>query len=409
MSLVSAPSSLVFDWKTPAVALACGSLILTLAMGVRHGFGLFLPPMSIEFGWGREAFAFALALQNLVWGLSQPVIGMLADRFGAGRVVAGGALLYCAGLCAMAHAATPLVLALTSGVAIGIALSCCTFSVVSGVIGRRYPPERRSQVLGVAGAAGSFGQFAMLPASEYLIGALGWHFALLALGALILLLLPAAAGIVEPREGSGAAAGETSARQALAEALTSRDFWLLSFGFFVCGFQVIFIAIHLPAYLLDAGLSATVGAKALALIGLFNVFGSYLAGRLGAVYRKPYLLGGIYLARSLVIAAYLALPMSAGSTYLFSAAIGFLWLGTVPLTNATLASMFGVRHLAMLSGSVFLCHQIGAFIGSWLGGYLFDATGSYRLIWWISIALGVAALLVNLPIREQPVRAVAAR
>lgn len=396
------------SWKTPAVALACGSLILTIAMGVRHGFGLFLSPMSLELGWGREAFAFALALQNLVWGITQPVIGMLADRWGGGRVVVAGVVLYCAGLYGMAQATTPFMLALTSGIAIGTALSCCTFSVVSGVIGRRYAPARRSQALGIAGAAGSFGQFALLPASEYLINALGWHNALLALGAAILFILPAAFGIVEAREGKASAAGSATARQALAEACASRDFWLLSFGFFVCGFQVIFIAIHLPAYLLDAGMSPGVGVKALALIGLFNIFGSYLAGRLGAVYSKPYLLGGIYIARSVVIAAYIAFPLSVTSTYLFSAVIGFLWLGTVPLTNATVASMFGVRHLAMLSGTVFLCHQIGAFLGSWLGGYLFDTTGSYRLVWWVSIGLGVVALLVNLPIREHPVRAVAA-
>ena len=396
-------------WKTPAAALACGSLILTLAMGVRHGFGLFLPPMSMELGWGRETFAFALALQNLVWGFTQPVIGMLADRWGGGRVVVAGVVLYCAGLYGMASSTSPLMLALTSGVAIGTALSCCTFSVVSGVVGRRYSPAQRTQALGIAGAAGSFGQFAMLPIAEYLISGLGWHNALLALGAAILFMLPAAFGIVERSEGHAAALGATSAREALAEALRSRDYWLLSLGFFVCGFQVVFIAIHLPAFVLDAGLSPKVGVQALALIGLFNIFGSYLAGRLGAVFRKPYLLGGIYIARSLVIVAYLVVPMTAASTYVFSAAMGFLWLGTVPLTNAVVASMFGVRHLSMLAGTVFLFHQVGAFLGSWLGGFLFDSTGSYALIWWISIALGVIALFANLPIREHPPAPVAAR
>jgi len=396
-------------WKTPAAALTCGSLILTLAMGVRHGFGVFLPPMSMELGWGRETFAFALALQNLVWGFTQPVIGMLADRWGGGRVVVAGVVLYCAGLYGMANSTSPLMLALTSGVAIGTALSCCTFSVVSGVVGRRYSPAQRSQALGIAGAAGSFGQFAMLPVAESLISGLGWHNALLALGAAILFMLPAAFGIVERSEGHAAAVGATSAREALAEALRSRDYWLLSFGFFVCGFQVVFIAIHLPAFVLDAGLSPKVGVQALALIGLFNIFGSYLAGRLGSVFRKPYLLGGIYIARSVVIVAYLAVPMTAASTYVFSAAMGFLWLGTVPLTNAVVASMFGVRHLAMLAGTVFLFHQIGAFLGSWLGGVLFDATGSYALIWWVSIALGVIALFANLPIREHPPAAVPAR
>ncbi len=396
-------------WKTPAAALACGSLILTLAMGVRHGFGLFLPPMSMELGWGRETFAFALALQNLVWGFTQPVIGMLADRWGGGRVVVAGVVLYCAGLYGMASSTSPLMLALTSGVAIGTALSCCTFSVVSGVVGRRYSPAQRTQALGIAGAAGSFGQFAMLPIAEYLISGLGWHNALLALGAAILFMLPAAFGIVERSEGHAAALGATSAREALAEALRSRDYWLLSLGFFVCGFQVVFIAIHLPAFVLDAGLSPKVGVQALALIGLFNIFGSYLAGRLGAVFRKPYLLGGIYIARSLVIVAYLVVPMTAASTYVFSAAMGFLWLGTVPLTNAVVASMFGVRHLAMLAGTVFLFHQVGAFLGSWLGGFLFDSTGFYALIWRISIALGVIALFAKLPIREHPPAPVAAR
>jgi MFS family permease len=396
-------------WKSPAAALACGSLILTLAMGVRHGFGLFLPPMSMELGWGRETFAFALALQNLVWGFTQPVIGMLADRWGGGRVVVAGVVLYCAGLYGMASSTSPLMLALTSGVAIGTALSCCTFSVVSGVVGRRYSPAQRSQALGIAGAAGSFGQFAMLPIAEYLISGLGWHNALLALGAAILFMLPAAFGIVDRSQGHAAAMGATSAREALAQALRSRDYWLLSFGFFVCGFQVVFIAIHLPAFVLDAGLSPKVGVQALALIGLFNIFGSYMAGRLGAVFRKPYLLGGIYIARSLVIIAYLAVPMTAASTYVFSAAMGFLWLGTVPLTNAVVASMFGVRHLAMLAGTVFLFHQVGAFLGSWLGGVLFDTTGSYALIWWISIALGVIALFANLPIREHPAAPAAQR
>lgn len=387
---------------SPAVALACGSLILTIGMGVRHGFGLFLPPMSAEFGWGREAFAFALALQNLVWGFTQPLLGMLADRWGGGRVVVAGVVLYCAGLYGMANSTTPLMLALSSGVAIGTALSCCTFSVVSGVIGRRYTPAQRTQALGIAGAAGSFGQFALLPISEFLISSLGWHNALLALGAAILLMLPAAFGVIERGAGHAAAAGASSARAALAEALRARDYWLLSFGFFVCGFQVIFISIHLPAFVLDAGLPAKVGVQALALIGLFNIFGSYLAGRFGAVWRKPWLLGGIYLTRSIVILAYLAAPVTQLSTWLFAAAMGFLWLGTVPLTNALVAAMFGVRHLAMLSGTVFLFHQVGAFLGSWLGGYLFDRTGSYALIWWISIALGVIALFVNLPIREHP-------
>lgn len=396
-------------WKTPAAALACGSLILTLAMGVRHGFGLFLPPMSMELGWGRETFAFALALQNLVWGFTQPVIGMLADRWGGGRVVVAGVVLYCAGLYGMASSTSPLMLALTSGVAIGTALSCCTFSVVSGVVGRRYSPAQRTQALGIAGAAGSFGQFAMLPIAEYLISGLGWHNALLALGAAILFMLPAAFGIVERSEGHAAALGATSAREALAEALRSRDYWLLSLGFFVCGFQVVFIAIHLPAFVLDAGLSPKVGVQALALIGLFNIFGTYGFGLAGGRWRKKNLLAGLYFARSIVIVVFLLAPLTPTSVAIFAAAMGLLWLGTVPLTNGLVAQIFGVRYLAMLSGFVFFSHQLGSFLGVWLGGLIFDMTGAYDIVWMIAIALGVLAALVNLPVDERPMARLSAQ
>ena len=390
------------NWRTPALVLVSGSIILTVAMGVRHGFGLFIKPMSMDLGWGREAFAFALALQNLVWGATQPFVGAFADRHGAGRTLTVGAVLYMSGLYVMAHASTPFLLSLGAGVLIGAALSCCTFSVVSGVLGRCYPPQRRSMALGISGAAGSFGQFALLPFSGILISSLGWQNALLVLGAATLVMVPLAIGLVE-RDGAHAVHGPSpSARQALVQAFGERDFWLLCFGFFVCGFQVVFIAIHLPVFLLDAGLPAQAGATALALIGLFNIFGSYLAGYLGGLFRKPPLLGAIYGLRSVVIVLYLVFPVTERSTWLFAAAMGFLWLSTVPLTNGTVATMFGVRHLSMLSGFVFLFHQIGAFLGSWLGGYLFDRTGSYDAIWVISIALGVIALLANLPIREQP-------
>ena len=358
--------------------------------------------MSVDLGWGRESFAFALALQNLVWGITQPFVGAFADRLGAGRTLAVGAALYASGLYVMGHATSPFMLSVGTGVLIGTALSCCTFSVVSGVLGRAFPPHQRSMALGIAGAAGSFGQFALLPVSERLIAILGWQGALLLLGAVALSIVPLAIGLVE-RHGDGIVhGGSSTARQAVADAFRQRDFWLLSFGFFVCGFQVVFIAIHLPVYLLDVGLPARVGATSLALIGLFNIFGSYLAGYLGGMWRKPPLLGAIYGLRSVVIILYLLFPISEWSTYLFAAAMGFLWLSTVPLTNGTVATMFGVRHLSMLSGFVFLSHQIGAFIGSWLGGYLFDTTGSYRVVWMISIALGVIALLANLPIRERP-------
>jgi MFS family permease len=388
-------------WRTPLVVLVAGSLTLSVSLGVRHGFGLFLQPMGLEMGFGRETFAFAIALQNLVWGLSQPFVGAYADRHGAGRTLAAGALFYAGGLAVMSQASTPWLLVLGTGLMIGLALACSTFSVVSGVLGRAYPPEKRSLALGISGAAGSFGQFALLPFSESLIRLLGWQGALLALGGLTLALLPLALGLVESRHGNVHALG-TTARTAVAEALRQRDFWLLCFGFFVCGFHVVFIAVHLPVYLIDAGLPARVGATALALIGLFNIFGSYLAGWLGGIWRKPPLLGAIYGLRALVIALYVAFPISEWSTYLFAAAMGFLWLSTVPLTNGTVATMFGVRHLSMLAGIVFLFHQVGAFLGAWLGGYLFDTTGSYALVWMVSIALGVVALLLNLPIRERP-------
>jgi predicted MFS family arabinose efflux permease len=391
------------SWRKPVIVLICASTVLAVGLGVRHGFGLFLSPMSLELGWNRESFAFALALQNLVWGLTQPFVGAFADRFGPGRTVAAGAALYAIGLYAMAEAASPVALSIGSGVIIGTALSCVTFSVVSGVVGRAYPAQKRSLAFGIAGAAGSFGQFALLPVSEALISLLGWHGALLALGGTTLLMLPLALALAENGPSAGTHGASTSAREALLEAFGTRDFWLLSFGFFVCGFQVVFIAIHLPVFLLDAGLPSRVGAAALALIGLFNIFGSYLAGYLGGIFRKPPLLGAIYGLRSVVIVLYLSFPITPTSTYLFSAAIGFLWLSTVPLTNGTVATLFGVRHLSMLSGFVFLAHQIGAFIGSWLGGYLFDATGSYGIVWGISVALGVIALAANLPIRERPV------
>ncbi|MCC7184380.1 MAG: MFS transporter [Rhodocyclaceae bacterium] len=398
------PSARAADWRTPAVMLICGSVILAVSMGIRHGFGLFMKPMSFDLGYSRELFAFALALQNLVWGATQPLVGAYSDARGAGRTLGLGALLYAAGLAAMAFVHTPWLFVLASASLIGLALSCCTFSVVCGVVGRAYPPEKRSLALGIAGAASSFGQFAFLPFSESLITALGWLPTLLVLAGVSLAVLPLALGLVERRaapKGGVASAGRVSARAALGDALAVRDFWLLCFGYFVCGFQVIFIAIHLPVYLQDAGLPAAVGARALALIGLFNIFGSYFAGWLGARVRKPLLLGGIYGLRAVVIALYLLGPLSASTTYLFAAAIGFLWLSTVPLTNGTVATMFGVTHLAMLSGVVFFFHQLGAFAGGWAGGYLYDRFGSYDAVWYGAIALGLLALVVNMPIAER--------
>ena len=391
------------NWRTPAIALLCGGIILTLSMGTRQGFGLFLKPMTLDHGWSRETFAFALALQNLLWGASQPFVGMIADRMGAGRVLVVGALLYAGGLVLMAMSDTGLQFSLASGVVLGLAQGCTTFSIVFGVIGRAFPPEKRSMALGISSAAGSFGQFAMVPYSQTLITHLGWFNALLTLAVTILLIAPLASALVERRGGSAGGAPAQGVADAVREAFTHKSFLLLTAGYFVCGFQLAFITVHFPAYLVDRGLTANVGMVALATVGLFNIIGSYTAGALGAKYTKKYLLSIIYLSRSLVIALFIFLPLSETSVYLFAAAIGVLWLSTVPLTNGVVAGIFGVTYMSMLSGIVFFSHQIGSFTGVWLGGYLFDHTGSYQVVWMISIALGVFAGLINLPIEERAI------
>jgi MFS family permease len=387
--------------------LVCSSLILTLALGIRHSFGLFLQPMSMEHGWGREVFGLAIAIQNLLWGLSQPFTGMLADRYGAGRVLLVGGVLYAAGLVSMALAPTPLVFTVAAGVLIGFGMSSTTFNIVFGAIGRAFPPEQRSRILGLGSAAGSFGQFALLPLALFLISGLGWQWAMLALALTAATMIPAALGVADKGyhgadQGHGAAAAGLSMKDALAEAFRHRGFWLLGVGYFTCGFQIVFIGTHFPAFLIDQGLTARDGTVALALVGLFNIFGSYLAGHLGGRFSKTYLLSGLYAVRGVAIALLLAFPLTPLSVYVFAAAFGFTWLGTVPLTNGVVAGIFGVRHLAMLSGFVFMFHQLGSFFGSWLGGWIYDHTGSYNVVWIIAIGLSVVSTLVNLPIDERP-------
>ncbi|MFO1316728.1 MAG: MFS transporter [Burkholderiales bacterium] len=391
------------DWRTPTVVLVCGGMILTLAMGIRHGFGLFLQPISGDLGWGRETFALAMAVQNLVWGATQPFAGMVADRFGSARVMVGGALLYALGLALMATVTAPWLFVLTAGVLIGAGLSGVTFSVVSGVLGRRFPPEKRSMALGISAAAGSFGQFAMLPATQWLLSTIGWHGALLALAATGLLIVPLAAAMVERRE-THAQAFAQSAGQAMGEALSHRGYVLLTLGFFVCGFQVVFVGVHLPAYLADRGMAPHVAVTALMLIGLFNIIGTYTTGWLGGRVPKRYILSFIYFGRTVVFALFFWLPLSVVTVYAFAIALGLLWLSTVPPTNAMVAQIFGVRYLAMLSGFTFLSHQVGSFLGAWLGGKLFDATGSYNVVWYLAMALGIVAGLLNLPIDERTIR-----
>ena len=389
------------SWRTPGIVLVCGALVLSISLGVRHAFGLFLAPMSLDLGWGRETFALAIAVQNLVWGLAQPFTGRLADRYGAGRVVSGGSALYVIGLYMMSHSLTEMSLLISAGIVIGVGLSGTTFPVVFGVISRALPAEKRSWAMGVAMSVGSLGQFVLLPGSNALIASVGWSEALVVLAAISMLMLPLSVALTE----SGAEKGQQALplKQVLGEALRHRGFWLLSLGFFVCGFHVVFIGTHLPAFLADGGLGATTGAMALALIGLFNIAGSYLAGFWGGNYPKPILLSAIYTGRLVVIAIFLVFPLSEWSVYAFAVAMGLLWLSTVPLTNGTVATIFGVGNMSMLGGVVFLFHQVGAFLGGWLGGYLYDIAGSYEAVWMIAMGLAVVAAALNFPIKERPV------
>lgn len=396
--------------KTPTKALSlttvliCGGLLVTLSMGIRHGFGLFNLPITQTHGWSRETFAFALALQNLMWGVTQPFTGALADKFGAFRIMLIGIALYVGGLVVMAMASSGTAFASGAGILIGIAQSGTTYSVVYGVIGRVASPEKRVWAMGIAAAAGSFGQFLMIPVEQTLISVAGWQNALFVLAVLACLMLPLAFSLREPQsEGHGTGFQQTIG-QAMREAFGNRNFQLLTLGYFVCGFQVVFIGVHLAPYLKDRGLTdPKIATVALALIGLFNVFGTYSAGALGQRVPKRYLLSLIYITRSVVIAAYLLLPLTAASTWVFAAMMGFLWLSTVPLTNGIIAQVFGVQYLSMLSGVVFFSHQIGSFLGAWLGGFLYDRTGTYNAVWMIAIGLGIVAALVNLPIREHAI------
>ena len=384
--------------------LLCSALIVTVSMGVRHGFGLWLQPITQAQDWSRETFAMALAIQNITWGLVGIFSGMLADRFGAFRVLIGCGTLYALGLLGMAFADTPLSFALTTGVLIGMAQAGTTYPVIYGVIGRNISADRRSWAMGVAAAAGSFGQFLMVPVEGRLILALGWQQALVVLGLCSLLILPLALGLRESALGHVTSVRQQTIAQAVREAFAYRSFQWLMAGYFVCGFQVVFIGVHMPSYLKDQGLSPEVASYALALIGLFNVVGTYAAGALGQRMSKPRILSAIYFLRAVAITIFLLVPLSPASVYVFSAFMGLLWLSTVPPTSAVIAQIFGVAHLSMLAGFAFFSHQIGSFMGVWLGGLLYDRTGSYDVVWWWCIALGIFAGLANLPVREAPIK-----
>jgi MFS family permease len=383
----------------PGIVIACGCLVLCISFGARAGFGLYLQPISLEFGWGREVLSFSLALQQIVWGALGPLAGAIADRYGTGKVVAACGALYALGLVGMSYAQTPIAMHFAAGILVGGALAGATFATVLAVIGRVVPPEKRSTALGIATAAGSFGQFLFLPLTQFLIGTFNWHVALLIMAAMSALIMPLAAAL------SGSSASSSSGQSlgaALREAMRERGFHLLFWGYFVCGFHIAMLTVHLPSFVTDAGLSVTHGMTALALIGLFNIVGTLGAGWAGGRFSKKYLLSSIYSVRAVLISILVFLPLSPLTLYIFAVGIGLLWLGTVPLTNGLVGQIFGLRYMATLTAIVFFGHQIGGFLGVWLAGYLYDTTGSYLGAFYMSIALGVFAALINLPVNEKP-------
>jgi len=402
----TADKSAIGSWRTPLVILVCGCLIGALGFGPRAALGLFLTPMSSAFSWSRDVFALALAIQVIVWGTAQPFVGAIADRFGTMRVLSAGAVLYCAGLTLMAYSTTPGALNLTAGVLTGLGIAGSSFTVVIAAFSKLMPPHMRTLAFGAGTAAGSFGQFLFSPLAVAFIDHLGWQHALVAFGIITLLVIPCALALrtapMDMKSKPGAVS-QQSLLQALAEAFGHRSYVLLVLGFFTCGFQLLFITVHLPAYLVDRGLSADAGAWTLGAIGLFNIVGSITAGWLGDRMPKRYLLSIIYLLRSVAVVVFISLPVTPVSAIVFGAVMGLLWLSTVPPTSALVALMFGTRWMATLFGFAFFSHQVGGFLGVWLGGILFERTGSYNVVWWLSVVFGVLSAIINLPIVEKPI------
>ena len=399
------PSSGLGTWRTPLVIIICGCLIALLSFGPRSSLGFFVQPMSREFTWGRDVFGLALALQNLLWGLGQPIAGAIADRFGLLRVMVVGAVLYAGGLLMMRYAAVPASLDLGAGVLIGFGLSGCSFNLVLSAFSKLLPVEKRGFALGAGTAAGSFGQFLFAPFGVAMIDNFGWQAALTVFALLMLLIVPLSLAIATPPSTSSnePVGDQQSFKTALAEAFGHRSYVLLVLGFFTCGFQLAFITVHLPAYLADRGVAAWTGGWVVAAIGLFNIIGSLSVGWLQNKYPKRYILSIIYFARALSIMAFISFPITTFSAIVFGAATGLTWLSTVPPTSALVALMFGTRWFATLYGFAFVSHQVGGFLGVWLGGVVFEKFGSYTPIWWLSIMFGVLSALINLPIVEQPV------
>jgi MFS family permease len=403
----SASGASSMTWRTPLIVILAGCAISLISFGPRSATGLFMQPVSEANGWGRDVFALAFAVQNLLWGLGQPVAGAIADRFGTLRVLCGGALLYAAGLVLMAYSTTPLTFNITVGVMIGFGLSGCSFNLVMAALGKLVPEHMRSLAFGAGTAAGSFGQFLFAPLGAALIAGYGWAFALFVFAAAVLLVLPFSLALATPPANTRAAHGADTAqslKHALSEAFAHRSYVLLVLGFFTCGFQLAFVTAHLPAYLVDRGLSVQVGGWVIATIGLFNIVGSLTAGWAGNRMPKRYILAFLYFTRAASIAVFISVPLSTTSALLFAVSTGLTWLSTVPPTSSLVALMFGTRWLAMLFGFAFFSHQVGGFLGVWLGGIAYEMTGSYNLVWFLSIAFGVASAIINLPIVEEPVK-----
>jgi len=410
MTSTASAAARSFTWRTPAVLVLCACCISVLSFGPRSSLGFFMTPLSSANGWGRDVFALAIAIQNLLWGLGQPLAGAIADKFGAPRVLSVGGLMYALGLYLTAHATEPGLVYISAGVLVGFGLSGCAVPTVIGALGKLLPESWRTLAFGAVTAAGSFGQFLFSPLAVSLMDEYGWQTTLETFSSLLLLIVPISLTLMAPKRPAGALMApppRQSLRQALAEAFGHRSYVLLVLGFFTCGFQLAFVTVHLPSYLIDRGLSAQVGGWTLAVIGLFNIIGSLGSGYLATFLPKRYILSFIYFARALSVLAFIMLPASPVSTLIYGAVTGLLWLSTVPPTSGLVALMFGTRWLTMLFGFAFFSHQVGGFLGVWLGGIAFERTGSYDVIWWLSILFGVLSAVINLPIVEKPVQRLA--
>jgi MFS family permease len=395
-------------WRTPVLIVGFGCLIGMMSFGPRSTFGFFLTPLSNTNHWGRDVFAFAIALQNLLWGIGQPLAGIVADRFGTARVISGGAFMYACGLALMSHANSAPLLDASAGLLIGFGLSGSSFMVLLAAFGKLLPREWRSRAFGFGTAAGSFGQFLYSPVAVALMDKFGWQQTLLVFAATLLFVLPLSTALTTPGADRSKEATTQSLRSAVREAFAHRSYVLLVLGYFTCGFQLAFITVHMPSYLVDKGLSAQVGGWTLATIGLFNIVGSVMSGWLGDRVPKHYLLSAIYFTRAAAILGFISFPVTTVSCIVFGAVMGLMWLSTVPPTNGIIAVMFGTRWLATLAGFAFFSHQVGGFLGVWLGGLVFDRYGSYSPVWWLAILFGVLSALINMPIVEKPVPRVAA-